>query len=187
MANNVYILDTNVFLLLHNTSEVTIRLPARIWQALEQMMQNGTLISHRYVYNEIVYTAKKHKGKFQPRAPDPLVKWMQLKKHFFLNRNNFQINKVQSIINRFPKLIDPEKEKNDADSWIIALAIEISAAANSQQQTSLLEELPPKRCGVVVTHENPRSPEKIPAACKAFNIRCITSREFFEENNVALA
>jgi hypothetical protein len=33
-------------------------------------------------------------------------------------------NLTEKIIRKFPGLIDPEKEKNQADPWIIALAIE---------------------------------------------------------------
>ena len=182
---NIYVLDSNVFLSLHNISEVEIRLPDRVWENMAKMMQAGTLISHRHVYNEIVYTSKKSKGKFQPRPPDALVKWMQPKKRFFLNRTGFQINKTQSIVHNFPKLIDPEKEKEDADPWIIALALEKNSNPDTKQ-VNLLEGVVPGYQGIVVTQENPRSPERMPAACKAFGVRCITSKEFFEENSISL-
>jgi hypothetical protein len=73
---------------------------------------------------------------------------------------------AKEIINKFPGLIDPEKETPDADPFVIALAIEKSC----EQQ-----ELFHSQKHVVVTTERarPQGKPKIPDACQRLGIECM--------------
>lgn len=164
----VYIFDTSAFITLHQNSTRVIELPQAIWDELETMMNAGDIISHKFVYEEIVSESAEN--------PDFITKWLLTKKSHFENESIEQAIEVANIVEKFPKLIDPEKEKEQADPWIIAQAIVLN------RQTNLLDEIE----YVVVTQENQNSTKKIPAACKHFKIRCITLKDFFDENSIKI-
>ena len=81
------------------------------------MMKDGQIISHRVVFDEISSGAKN---------PDFITKWIANKRDYFLTRTDAQIIEVQKIVQKFPDLIDPGQEREQADPWLIALAVEKS-------------------------------------------------------------
>lgn len=164
----VYIFDTSAFSALHRHHTQVMSLPKEIWDSLAKMMKEGKVISHHYVYAEAVNE--------KAERPDFLTAWLIPRKHCFHKDNAHQAILVSEIVEKFPKLIEPDKEKEQADPWIIAQAIELS------EQTSMFEEVE----YVVVTQENKASSKKIPAACRHFKIRPINLKEFFEENSLAV-
>jgi hypothetical protein len=125
-------------------------------------MKAGEIISHRLVFEEISIDSKN---------PDFITTWIADKKEYFLNRTNAQIAEVPKIIKKFPELIDYKYEREQADPWLIALAIEKS------KENTLFETCTP----VVVSQEKQNSSKKIPAACKAFNIEHLSLKDFFKE------
>lgn len=159
---NIYCFDTSAFITLSRTSENIIELPKTLWEHLEAMMKSGEIISHRIVFDEINSNTKN---------PDFITKWIVNKKDCFLLRTNAQIMEIPKIVNKFPSLIDYTYEREQADPWLIALAIEKS------KENNLFEIC----ASVVVSQENPNSSKKIPAVCKAFNIRHLSLRSFFDE------
>lgn len=164
----VYIFDSSAFITLHQHNTRVIELPQAIWDELATMMSKGVITSHKYVYEEIVSEATEN--------PDFITKWLLTKKAHFENESVEQAIEVASILEKFPKLIDPEREKEQADPWIVAQAIVLD------RQTSLLDEVE----YVVVTQEFGNSPKKIPTACKHFKIRCITLKDFFSETDIKI-
>lgn len=158
----VYCFDTSAFVTLSRTSENVIEMPEALWKRLEKMMKTGELISHRLVFDEISSGTKK---------PDFITKWIADKRDYFLLRTDEQIVSVQKIVSKFPDLIDHRQEREQADPWLIALAIEKSKNANLFEVHAC----------VVVSQENANSSKKIPAACKAFKVEHLSLRQFFDE------
>jgi TusA-related sulfurtransferase len=164
----VYIFDSSAFITLHQYSAKVIELPKEIWDELAKMMAESNIISHIYVYDEIVSESTEN--------PDMITKWLIPKKGSFEKESVEQAIIVALVVDKFPKLIDPEQEKEQADPWIIAQAITLKS------QTNLLEDI----SYVVVTQENPNSTKKIPAACKSFGVESISLKDFFEKNNIKI-
>jgi len=162
----IYCFDTSAFVTLSRTSENIIKMPDSLWTHLEQMMKKGNLISHRIVFNEISSNNKN---------PDFITRWVLNKKDFFLIKSDSQRKQIPIIVSKFPDLIDYKMEREQADPWLIALAIE-----KSKEQT-LFEIC----ASVVVSQENPNSSKKIPAACKFFNVKHLSLRNFFDEVGIS--
>jgi len=158
----IYIFDTSAFVALSRTGEYVIRIPDSLWQYLETMMKSGQVISHKLVFDEISSNRKN---------PDFITKWVKDKEKFFLPKTDAQKMKIPEIVRNFPKLIDPGNEKEQADPWLIALAMEKS------QEENLFE----ISASIVVSQENTTSSVKIPAACKYFGVSNCSLREFFDE------
>jgi len=158
----VYIFDANVFINLHRIDMHSIRLPDEVWTKLDEMMTGGKIISHRTVYDEVVSGSKK---------PDKVSAWLQPRKTHFELSTARQIEVMANVVNKFPKLIDINSERDQADPWLVALA------AEKIEQDTVHEY-------VVVTQESQASTVKLPAACKAFGVHSIPLAEFFEENGI---
>ena len=82
---------------------------------------------------------------------------------------------VASIIEEFPRLIDPNHEKDQADPWLIAQILE----DRSQPQLGFFES---NREFIVVSEESEKSPQKIPAVCNRYDIKHLNLKEFFKFN-----
>ena len=136
-----------------------------MWIELEKMFMSGKLISHEYVYDEFFTESSK---------PDFISKWIKNRKQYFYSVSDSQIELVQNILKKFPKLIDPEKEKNQADPWIIALAKE------KMEELSLFKG---RTKIIVVSQEKITSSIKIPAACREFGVQHMNLEEFYKDNN----
>lgn len=160
--SNLYCFDTSAFVALGRTSENIISIPEALWKHLEDMIINGKIISHKIVFNEIVSKSKK---------PDLITKWLLDKEKYFLDRTQVQLDIAPKIISKFPGLVDPQNEHEQADVWLIALAV----------QKSNENPLFGGNTMVVVSQENPNSSKKIPAACKSFGVKHMSLREFFDE------
>ena len=158
----IYIFDANVFINLHRIDMHSIRLPTEVWTKLHELMTSGKIISHRTVYDEVVSGSKK---------PDKVSAWLQPRSSYFERSTARQIEIMADVINRFPKLIDVNIERDQADPWLVALAAEKIEQDSSHEY-------------VVVTQESQASTVKLPAACKAFNVHSISLANFFEENGI---
>ncbi|MFC2013461.1 DUF4411 family protein [Chloroflexota bacterium] len=133
-----------------------------LWKELDSLFNNGKIVSHEIVFNELTSYAKN---------PSSLSKWIMSKRSSFKAMTGIQAQYVASIIDLFPNLIDRNHEKDQADPWLIALALE------EKHQLSLFStEI------IIVSQENPSSPHKIPAVCKHYGIRHFDLFEFFSFN-----
>lgn len=158
----IYIFDANVFINLHRIDMHSIRLPDEVWVKLDELMMDGKIISHRTVYDEVVSGSKN---------PDKISAWLRSRKDYFGKSTARQIEIMAEVINKFPKLIDVNTERDQADPWLVALA------AEKIEQNTTYEY-------IVVTQENQASSIKLPAACKEFGVHSIPLAEFFEENDI---
>jgi hypothetical protein len=132
-----------------------------LWNALEELFATNRLISHRIVFDEIT------------RAPDALAYWISSRKKYFLPVSYRQTELVSRILALFPGLIDIDKEIDQADPWVIALAIE------KRENPTLLDD----HSGLtVVTAESERAPVSMPAVCQEFGVPHMNLKEFFTEN-----
>ena len=111
-----------------------------------------------------------HNGSSQ----DSLAKWLTPKRKWFAETTERQLMFLPDILKNFPKLIDPKREREQADPWLIAMLIE------EMENTGLFGE---NSNYVLVSNENKNSTVKLPAACEKYNIQCIDMFKFFERNN----
>jgi hypothetical protein len=159
--NVVYCFDSSAFITLHRFYSHDF-IPD-LWNQLEVLIYNGNLISHEIVLNEIDHDIKKQ---------DRLTKWVLKHSIVFRPISQRQMNLLPEILQQFPKLIDYHSEKEQADSYLIAMLIELN-----EENDAFINEY------VLVSTENKRSPEKIPAACTHFRIRHMDLHEFFIANS----
>lgn len=158
----VYIFDACVFINLHQIDTRSIRLPDDIWDKLDELILSGKIISHRTAYDEVVSGSKQ---------PDKVSAWLAPRKAHFELPTARQIEVMGEVVNKFPKLIDVNNERDQADPWLVALAVEKA-------------ELDTEREYVVVTQESQTRPTKLPAACKEYGVHSVTLAEFFEEMGI---
>lgn len=157
----IYCIDTSVFLQLHFINKI-IPIPD-VWDEFDVFFNENKIISHEFVFEEFYSKTSKN---------DFIKTWISNKKSHFYKITERQIELVPQILEKFPKLIDPNKENNQADPWLIALAIEIIEEPNLFENKNV----------VLVSQEKLSSNIKIPAACKAFGVPHINLETFFEEN-----
>jgi hypothetical protein len=162
---NIYCFDSSSLIVLGMVHTQVMEIPKALWSRLDSSFTAGEIISHRLVFDEISSNAKN---------PDFIARWIADKKSYFLGKTPMQVELVVDIIKAFPKLIDYQSEHEQADPWLIALAMEKSKE-NTLFYINLLS---------VVTQESPRSSQKIPAACKHFGIQCKSLKDFFKNNNM---
>jgi len=131
-----------------------------LWRKLENLVQKGRLISTIRVFHEV--------------KSDDICRWVVKHKTMFVKVDKKQLEAVKEILSRYPKLVDATKETEEADPFLIALAL-------TRKRTGT-GDLFLKRDWVVFTQEN-RSPgrkTKIPVVCDYYRIGCKSIVEFFQ-------
>jgi len=127
------------------------------WENFESLVRDGRVRSPITVYEEI------------SRKDDELTEWSRNNPYrVFYDHTPSILEKVEEILGLFPGLIDPNKEHDQADPYVIAMAID-----KPVQQTIEPQEIH------VVTEEriNPRRKTRkipIPLVCQHFHIQCHT-------------
>ena len=109
----IFCFDSSALITLHNYYWTDIL--DDILEELETLFSNGRIVSHKLVFDELTTKARK---------PDDLSRWISQKRQYFKNMTGEQAKYVASIIKEFPKLIDPNQEKDQADPWLIAQILE---------------------------------------------------------------
>ncbi len=158
----IYCIDTSAFITMHRF--YPFRMIPDLWAHIEDLFSQKKILSHKIVYDEIVPKSGKK---------DELAQWLFSYKHNFLSTSTRQLELVPKVLSKFPKLIDPESEKDQADPWLIALLIEIMEREGVFGEQSNY---------VMVTTESEKRETKLPAACRYFNIRHINLFQFFNAN-----
>ncbi len=161
----VYFFDSSALITLYQTDLKVLNIPKFIWDNLEELFNQGKILSHRIAYDEMVKN---------PKNPDWLSTWVGPKKQYFLKETAEQAKTVAKIIAKFPKIINPKQEKEQADPWIIALAKEQNGSRDLFETVE----------SVIVSQESSASPQKIPAVCKHLKIRHLSLKQFFEERGI---
>ena len=160
---NIYCFDTSALVTMHRFYPV--RMLPDLWKHLEELFKSRKILSHDFVYDEIVPISG---------TKDALAKLVAKHKTFFRPISNRQVQLVREILSLYPNLIDPRSKKDQADPWIIAMVIEM------MEEVSLFDK---DSDFVIVSAENENSPNKIPAVCKHYRVRHMNVFEFFEDNN----
>jgi len=158
----IFCLDTSAFV---DINRYLIKLIPQLFVELDKLFNSGRIISHEIVYEEITAHSSKRE--------DPLTKWIRPKRAFFKNISFQQALIVADIVQKFPTLISYKNEKNDADPWVIATALEQKSKPDLFSQ---LQEF------VVVSTESEFIPNHIPAVCKYYSIRHFGLPDFFSAN-----
>ncbi len=161
----IYVFDASVFIRLNRINEDDFEIPVAVWEKFTELFNNGELISHRYVYDEIVSSS---------RDPDTVSRWFKKHKIHCPQENLEQVLLNSQITRKFPELIKTKQEKEQADPWIIAMAVDLQGKDEEHEY-------------IVVTQESRRSTVKIPSAAKDFGIDSITLKEFLQEKGISLA
>ena len=150
MMTNCYIIDTSSLVRLNRNNPLDV-FPS-IWKKLEKLVSNNRLIAPKEVLNEI------------SQNDDQLNKWAKNQKRMFIEPTLKQIGFVKAILRDYPSILDVDR-KYDADTWVIALALEM---ATDPQKTLVTI----KR--IVVTEEKlRRNKVKIPFICQQKSIESI--------------
>lgn len=158
----IYCFDSSIFISLNRIHNY-VPIPD-VWDELEKLFKAGRLISHEFVYDE-----------FNPerKNPDFLAKWIKDKKGYFFGITDKQVELTAKILEKFPSLIDSENENDQADPWIVALAIEKMEEITLFGQNTLV---------YVISQEKISSPKRIPAVCKEFKVPHMNLDDFIKDN-----
>ncbi|MCD6381954.1 MAG: DUF4411 family protein [Candidatus Aenigmarchaeota archaeon] len=120
---NIYVIDTSS--LIHMKKEYRLKTFKSLWRDVEDLITQKRLFAPYRVLEEL-----KHKD-------DELLQWCKRNKSMFIKEDSREISlkgmnqkinvirRAQSLISRFPQLINSNKETEDADPYVIALALEI--------------------------------------------------------------
>jgi len=156
MTSNHYIIDSSSLMELNRHNPIDV-FPT-VWQRIESLINIGLLVAPKEVLYEIM------------DGDDQLAKWAKKQNRLFKDPTPRQIEILKDILKQYPSMVK-EYKKHDADSWVIALAIEM---ASSSQQTLT----PIKR--IVVTEEKLRGDKiKIPLVCQKYGIEAIDVIDMF--------
>jgi hypothetical protein len=124
-----------------------------LWDDLGELIQEGRLVSHREVYEEI-----QQGGGF-------LTEWAKSNHHIFKDHTAEQAKVVGDIVNQFPALSGAHKTTAfEADAWLIAQSI-----CEGKSLT-------------VVTDESPKPHKRrIPIACETFGVPWMNGYQLLRE------
>lgn len=161
-VREIYCIDASAFITMHRFYPK--RLIPDLWAQLEELFKENKILSHQIVFDEIV-------PKFGQK--DDLAQWLNNFKNNFISTSQRQLEIVPIVLRKYPKLIDPESEKDQADPWMIAMLIEI------MEQDGLFGD---QSIYVMVTTESEKSSTRLPAACKHYKIRHMNLFQFFKAN-----
>ncbi len=162
-SGNIYCIDTSALITMHRY--YPIRIIPDLWKNLEDLFKQGIILSHDFVYDEIVP---------ETDTKDDLARFVSKHKTCFRSISKRQAQLVTEILSHFKQLIDPRTKKDQADPWIIAMVVE------KMEEISLFGK---ESDFVIVSTESEKSPHKIPAVCRHYKVRHMNLFEFFEDND----
>jgi len=113
----VYCIDSSALINLLRYPGYPREIFPTIWQKLEEMVSNRTLISAIEVYREIENTQHEN---------DPILEWCKQNKHMFRDIDECQLEVLPRIERQYePHYWENETSKEGpwADPWVIALSI----------------------------------------------------------------
>lgn len=163
--SNIYFIDTGAFVKIFSSNPAELD---RIWEKLEELFLNGRMFSHQIVYDEITTDSKR---------PDLLSKKITPMQAYFKPMSFEQAQSVSGIIKKFPDLIDPGNEKEEAGPWLIASAVQ------EQKQLSLFN---PEKKVYIVSEQGESEANIIPSVCKSFGLGYLNLLGFFQLNGWSL-
>ena len=156
-ARRCYVIDTSSLIELREKNPMDIY--ESVWGKLETLIDQGFLISPEEVKREVVY------------VDDDLAKWVSKNSGMFVPLNGAQMKKMFEIVGEFPGLAQLDKDRPEADPFVIALAL-------IKDPSPTLETIGAER--VVVTEERLRGNRTcIPLVCQRHNVKCMSIFDMF--------
>lgn len=148
-----YSIDTSVLVVPYRHWPDPTRL-VTLWEDLGDRIENQEIVATKEVYTEI------------DQKDDSLMEWVEARKYMFIEIDEEQQTIQKEIMKQFPRWVDHDRQKNDADPWVIALAIKYNLVAVSNERSG--------------SEENPT----IPYVCKKFGVEHLSlKKEFLEAIN----
>jgi len=156
MTQNIYVIDSSSLINLNRYSPIDV-FPS-VWKNLESLISQDRLVAPLEVLNEIT------------QKDDQLSKWVKEQTNFFRDVTEKQTEIAREILKLYPSIVRVDR-KYDADSWVIALAIEMKS---DPQQTLVHKKI------IVVTGEKNRGERvRIPYVCQKYQVDAIDIMEMF--------
>ena len=150
---NYYVIDSSSLIELNRRYPIDV-FPT-LWKNVEDLINDGYLISHKEVFKEISV------------MDDSLNKWAKKQKRLFRELDEKQMEIVREILKKYPSLAKSDNESAAADPFVIALAVEMG----SDPQKTLTSSVKGR---IIVTEERLRGNRvRIPFVCKEYNLECI--------------
>ncbi|MCL5985710.1 MAG: DUF4411 family protein [Actinobacteria bacterium] len=157
----IYCVDSNILIDLNRNYPEQV-FPT-IYTKIDGLANNGRFIITEKVNDEI------------EKGIDELIPWVKAHSYIVVPIDDEQISIVKQILQRYPQWIDINKESEDADPWIVALAV---------QKNRKLQIIAPENNCIIVTNESQNLKRlKIPYICQNFGIDCIKLLEMFRREN----
>lgn len=154
-----YCIDTSALIDLSRRKYAPDVFPS-LWKQIEELVKNGRIISHQKVFEELKKLTDKS---------DDLLKWAKTHKRMFISLDARQSKNVSKILGAFPRLVDQDRETEEADPFVIALAMVEDLTVITSEQPANID-----------INKNARP--KIPDVCKYFKVKCIHDLlEFFRQ------
>ena len=150
-----YSFDTSAFINPWRRYYPQNRFPS-LWKKIDELIQSGDIVASEEVYQEV------------RQKDDELLRYLKNRRELFRAVDEEQQQTVSDIVNTFNNWIDPHSLKNNADPYVVALAM----------QQNL----------VVVTYEKGGSSEnvKIPYVCSYFQVGCLDFLGFLDDIDLML-
>jgi hypothetical protein len=157
MAKSCYCVDASSLLKLKQDFRRVVF--ATVWQRTEEIIKNQRLFCPVEVLREIENDRE-------------LAPWAKKRSDMFRKLDSEQWAIAMRVTKQFPELANPGKFAPAADPFVIALAIH----HNQSPASTLYHEA--SEC-IVVTEER-GGPQRIPAACSHFQVKCVDLVGMFE-------
>jgi hypothetical protein len=139
-----------------------------IWEFLEELVREGRLAAPKEVLVEL-----------EEGYDDEICAWAKKHESIFrqLTQPQWQIGRDIANDPKFKRFVDLEKEKPDADPFVIALAVD-----QKKQERLIPEEW------IVVADESQRKKLKIPDVCRdpKYDVECISTQDLFDREGLRL-
>lgn len=136
-----------------------------VWAALEGLVTDARLVAPFQVLEEL------------RRKDDELKAWAEAHKPMFKRTDQTILTKTADVLREFPDLVDPLKEHEDADPYVVATAV--------LMQEGQQELFAAASCTVLTTEHRRIGKSRIPHACAHFGIECFDFRELFKREGWA--
>lgn len=153
----IYVVDTDSLIALNRLYNP--RFFEQLWQQLDMAIERGILVSTRF---NLVELERKEDDEF-------FEEWKRNHSHMFLEVDEVAQEVVSDILTRFPDLIDPNSDMEQADPFLIAMAKVMDGIVITEEGELLPDAI-----------NNPKRKKKmrIPNVCRYYGIESMKIHEF---------
>ena len=146
-----YIIDSSSLMGLMRSTPIDVY--PTVWGMLESLIIERRLMAPVQVLHEIRY------------GSDALVSWAQSHEEMFRPVDKAIMLTVQQILGEYPSLAK-RRDKNDADAFIIGLAVSVMRPAQQR--------LTPSKAVVVTEEKLKDNKVRIPLVCQKYDLGCVS-------------